>query len=98
MRPLPHPLSTGLGPSPRVPLLGSIEGPLSGPANDAPYNAILPAREIIADVNSKTAYRAQESARLDFSRPDRVPDDLLNDILWHAVKGPTSPPSPKSRN
>ena len=36
--------------------------------------AILPARSIIAEINSQTAYRASDSARLDFSRADRVPD------------------------
>jgi hypothetical protein len=35
MRPHPHPLSTGFGPSPRMSLLGSLEGPLSGPASEA---------------------------------------------------------------
>jgi YVTN family beta-propeller protein len=76
----------GLGPMCRydamAPLLAVFAG---GPTNDASYSAILPARAIIADTNGKTAYRAQESAHLDFSRPDRVPDDLLNDILWHSV-------------
>jgi hypothetical protein len=34
MRPHPLPLSTGFGPSPRVPLIRSLEGPLSAAAND----------------------------------------------------------------
>jgi DNA-binding beta-propeller fold protein YncE len=59
------------------------------PENDAPYTALLPAREVVAEVNRSTAYRAAESGRLDFSQPDRVPDDVLNDIVWHSVKGAT---------
>jgi DNA-binding beta-propeller fold protein YncE len=61
------------------------------PANEAPYSAILPAREIISEINGKTAYHAAQSARLDFSQADRVPDAILNDILWHAVKGVNTP-------
>ena len=68
----------------------------SAPANDAPYTAILPARAIIAETNSQTAYRAKDSARLDFSRADRVPDHILNDIVWHSVKGANAPlPAPR---
>ena len=37
--------------------------------------------------NPKTAYGATQSARLDFSHEDAVPDGILNDILWHAVRG-----------
>ncbi len=37
--------------------------------------------------NAKTAYRAADSARLDFRREDAAPAAELNDILWHAVKG-----------
>ncbi len=60
-------------------------------ANDAPYAAILPPREIIAEVNTAQAYRAADSRRFDFSKEDRVPDAELNDILWHALKGKKSP-------
>ena len=67
----------------------------STPINDAPYTAILPARSIIAEVNGQTAYRAKDSARLDFSRADHVPDGILNDILWHSIKGAKTPmPAP----
>jgi YVTN family beta-propeller protein len=59
----------------------------SKPSNDAPYTAILPERRIIAEINQPSAYRAQDSARLNFRDPDAVPDEVLNDILWHAIKG-----------
>ena len=44
--------------------------------------------------NPKTAYRAADSARLDFADADRVDDGVLNDILWHAVKGVRATPPP----
>jgi hypothetical protein len=64
------------------------------PVNDAPYTAILPDRSIMGEVNKATAYRANDSMKLDFARADAVPDDILNDILWHAVMGPDAPKPP----
>ena len=34
---------------------------------------------------------AYASARLPLAQPDRCPEDLLNRILWHAMKGPQAP-------
>jgi hypothetical protein len=34
---------------------------------------------------------AVASAAIDFSAVDRAPEDLLNRILWHAVKGSAEP-------
>ena len=64
------------------------------PDNAEPFEAILPSRDIISEVNAATAYRAQDSMKLDFAREDRVPEDVLNDILWHSVKGPNAPEPP----
>ncbi len=61
------------------------------PDNADPYTAILPARSIIADVNMRTAYRAADSAKLDFTRADRIPAGVMSDILWHSVKGARTP-------
>jgi YVTN family beta-propeller protein len=61
--------------------------------NLQPFDA-LPARTDLDAVNPKTAYRAADSARLDFAQADRVDDGTLNDILWHAVKGPSATPPP----
>lgn len=61
-------------------------------ANDAPYSAILPAKQIIAEVNRPTAYRAKDSARL--INPlveESMPDIELNDILWGSIKGAKHP-------
>ena len=53
----------------------------------------LPAQTDTDALNTAAAYRARESARLDFSREDAAPDDVLNDILWHAVKGAAPQPA-----
>jgi hypothetical protein len=44
------------------------------------------------DTRQRTAFDASalQSRHLDFSRPDRVPDLLLNEILWKSVKGENS--------
>ncbi|HZP80986.1 MAG TPA: alkaline phosphatase family protein [Chthonomonadaceae bacterium] len=78
----------------------AIAAPIAvfGPTADnaEPYTAILPAREIISEVNRATAYRAQDSARLIHPLlADATPDDELNDILWHAIKGIHTPKPPK---
>jgi len=66
------------------------------PVNAAPYAAILPAREIVSQINGENAYRANDSRRLDFSQADRIPDGLMNDILWHSIKGVHTPmPAPR---
>ena len=62
-----------------------------GPDNADPYQAILPAKAIVGEVNGRTAYRAKDSQRLDFTKEDAVPDDLLNDILWHGIMGRNKP-------
>ena len=55
--------------------------------NLAPFDA-MPAQIDVRAKNGSTAYRAADSARLDFAGADRVDDATMNDILWHAVKGP----------
>ncbi len=52
--------------------------------NLTPFDA-LPAQTDLDAVNAKTAYRAADSARLDFARADAVDPATLNDILWGAT-------------
>ncbi|HLV81582.1 MAG TPA: bifunctional YncE family protein/alkaline phosphatase family protein [Chthonomonadaceae bacterium] len=59
----------------------------AAPGNVERYTALLPAREIIEEFNTSASYRARESAHLDFRQADRVPDAVLNDIIWHSIKG-----------
>ena len=61
--------------------------------NLQPFDA-LPARIDLDEKNPKTAYRAADSARLDFAHADRADAGELNDILWHAVKGAHATPPP----
>lgn len=53
------------------------------PVNAAPYELLAPRIDVNA-VNGAHAYRASESARLDFSRPDAADEAILNDVLAHA--------------
>jgi YVTN family beta-propeller protein len=61
--------------------------------NLQPFDA-LPAGIDLDEKNPKTAYRAADSARLDFAHADRADAGELNDILWHAVKGARATPPP----
>jgi YVTN family beta-propeller protein len=60
--------------------------------NDTPYEAILPAKEIIGQINNQQAYRAKDSERLlNPLQEESAPDEELNDILWHSIKGKNIP-------
>jgi len=61
------------------------------PDNVEPFAAILPPKHIIGEVNGLMAYRAKDSERLNFVKEDSVPDDVLNDILWHGIMGRNTP-------
>ncbi len=55
-------------------------------ANFSPYAVITPKTDIHKR-NSKKAYGAKLSKKLNFSREDAIPDGEYNKILWKAVKG-----------
>ena len=60
--------------------------------NSEPFNAILPAKKIIDDVNRRTAYRSADSDRLISRFNEESASDIeLNDILWGSIKGPNMP-------
>ena len=64
----------------------------SGAANSAPFEAILPAREVVCEINKPSAYRAADSARmLNVYAEESLPDIDLNDILWGHAKGAKAP-------
>ncbi|MEA3364038.1 MAG: glutaminyl-peptide cyclotransferase [Candidatus Hydrogenedentes bacterium] len=54
-----------------------------------PYNHIEPKIDI-QELNTKTAWGAEESMKMDFSDYDRTPMFPLNEIVWKSVKGPDS--------
>jgi YVTN family beta-propeller protein len=56
-----------------------------------------PARIDLNATNTRLAYGAERSSRMDFSEYDRVDDWELNEILWYAVKGPGAPLPPAVR-
>lgn len=59
----------------------------------APFTHV-PARIPLDEKNERTAWGADESLRMNLAEADRVPDDLLTAILWHAVKGGSTPLPP----
>ncbi|HTJ26407.1 MAG TPA: hypothetical protein VMA36_09585 [Candidatus Limnocylindria bacterium] len=58
-----------------------------------PFEA-LPERTDVNARNTALSYRAEDSAKMDFAQADDIDDGSLNDILWHAVKGPRATPPP----
>ena len=50
---------------------------------------------LIYEINKRDARGANDSARMDFSRPDTAGAANLNQVLWHDQKGDTAPPAPK---
>jgi len=63
--------------------------PFDAVPNNIPLDAMNPPKERIADALLRR--QAVQSARLNFRRVDACPEDILNRILWHAVKGPAAP-------
>jgi hypothetical protein len=57
--------------------------------NQVPLDQMNPDPKAVADpLLRKNAYA---SARLPLGKPDQCPEQLLNRILWHAMKGPHAP-------
>ena len=70
----------------------AVASPISvfgaAPDNDAPYTALLPNADLAGKINTAQAYRARDSARLlNPLQEESGPDEALNDILWHAIRG-----------
>jgi hypothetical protein len=63
--------------------------------NNTPFNAISPLVDL-NEKNIKVNALSKLSESLDFSKEDKVPDLLFNQILWKAIKGENSEmPAPK---
>ena len=56
---------------------------------DVPLDQMNPDPKAIIDPLLKAG--ALASARMNFTELDKAPEDALNRILWHAMKGPTAP-------
>jgi YVTN family beta-propeller protein len=63
--------------------------PFEALTNNVPLDQMNPPAKKVADaVLRKDAFA---SARLPLKKPDQCPEDTLNRILWHAMKGPRTP-------
>jgi hypothetical protein len=63
--------------------------PFSAVPSNIPLDQMNPEPRKVSDaLLRKDAYA---SARLPLDQPDRCPEDLLNRILWHAMKGSQAP-------
>ncbi|HEV3418261.1 MAG TPA: bifunctional YncE family protein/alkaline phosphatase family protein [Pirellulales bacterium] len=62
-------------------------------ANTAPYQH-RGAGVDLAAMNGLLAWGVKDSARMDFSREDAADDNLLNEVIWHSVRGADSPMPP----
>jgi YVTN family beta-propeller protein len=59
-----------------------------------PYDLLQPGQSL-SEVNPQDAYRARDAMALALDRPDEADAQILNAILWHAIKG-THAPMPRS--
>jgi DNA-binding beta-propeller fold protein YncE len=61
-----------------------------------PYKHVVPQTDLKAK-NKRTAWGAETSAKLDFSKEDAADDLVLNEIIWKSVRGAKSPMPPPVR-
>jgi len=60
-----------------------------------PYAASMPKADL-DEKNPAQGKAAQQSENLDFSAPDRINDEVYNEILWSMIKGEEAPPPRRS--
>jgi DNA-binding beta-propeller fold protein YncE len=66
------------------------------PRPDPRGYACRPAQVPLDERNAATAWGAEESLAMDFSKEDAADDLLLNEIVWRSVRGAASPmPAPR---
>ena len=63
--------------------------PFAAMPNNVPLDQMNPEPKTVSD--SLLRQHAYASARLPLARVDECPEDLLNRILWHAMKGSQTP-------
>jgi YVTN family beta-propeller protein len=63
--------------------------PFTAVANNVPLDEMNPPPRRVSDLQLRKD--ALASARLPLEKPDQCPEDLLNRILWRAMKGPQTP-------
>jgi hypothetical protein len=62
-------------------------------SNPAPFNVRVPTYPLLQR-NANTAVNRALSKGYDFTHIDRVPQDVFDQVLWHAIHGKASPPPP----
>jgi YVTN family beta-propeller protein len=77
----------------------------SAPSNIAPYEPIVPPKELIAERNPRVSAlkpgdprveMARQSQAMDLTHDDAAPAQKLNEIIWQTVRGPESKmPAPR---
>jgi len=65
--------------------------------NVAPFQRVG-TRINLDEVNAPDAYGSAASLRMDLSEPDRAPDALLTDVIWHSIRGAQSAVPPPVRS
>jgi hypothetical protein len=65
--------------------------------NTEPYTAVKPEVDL-TERNGAGAANAKLSAKLPLDSPDRVPQRLLDRIVWQSVRGTGSEPPPPGPN
>jgi hypothetical protein len=68
-----------------------------GTPNTATYSRAIP-RVAMDEKNVASAFGAMQSLAMDFSAEDRMPEVLLNEIIWRSVRGAKSPMPPPRRS
>jgi YVTN family beta-propeller protein len=61
-----------------------------------PFNAIVPEFTLVTAVNPGNAVDAALSKKMNFAIADDAPDMLLNEVLWHSIKGNIPMPQPRN--
>jgi hypothetical protein len=78
------------------PIMGGWD---TAPNNNDPYDAILPPKDIIKEVNpTRLSYNSKDprrrlallSSKMNWKVADAAPYRLLNEVLWKDAKGPNA--------
>jgi phospholipase C len=77
-----------------VPLYDAFD---SSPTNSEPYDAVKPGINLL-ERNPSSAPGAKLSESLELNTPDRVPQRVLDRLVWQSVKGARSEPPPPGPN
>jgi hypothetical protein len=71
----------------------------ASPANAEPFSALAPTYPLLEENPAHpTSAAARRAARYRVNLPDRIPQRLLDRVLWKSVNGPASEPPPPGPN